>query len=117
MRNKVKYLIISLIISILSAFFITGYLKVRNFAEAIANEDAARGHAVEKNYSCDTFLRKAKENLNTFYEKKDINYLRIAKIYLDSIDCDSFRYKMLIQKYLFFYYQRIIKKGLNIFHH
>lgn len=48
MRSKVKYLTISLIISILSVLFIIGYLKVRDFAVAIANEDAARCRVVEK---------------------------------------------------------------------
>nr|WP_321520118.1 hypothetical protein [uncultured Bacteroides sp.] len=41
-------MIISLIISILSVISIIGYLKVRNFAVAVANEDAARCRAVEK---------------------------------------------------------------------
>ena len=48
MKCKVKYLIISLIISILSVLFIIGYLKVRDFAVAIANEDAARCFVIEK---------------------------------------------------------------------
>lgn len=54
MKCKVKYLIIFLIISILSVLFIVGYLKVRDFAVAVSNEDAARCFVIEKKFLFDS---------------------------------------------------------------
>ena len=81
MRSKVKYLIISLIISILSVLFIIGYLKVRNFAVAVANEDAARCRAVEKDFLLDSSFS---GKITTKRNQSDIYYLYI-KLDLHSV--------------------------------
>ena len=47
---------------------------------------------VEKDSNCNVLLRKAKENLNSFYNKNDADYLIASKIYLDSINCNSFSF-------------------------
>lgn len=67
----------------------------------------------EKNNNCDTFLRKAKENLNVYYEENDMDYLRIAKTYLDSINCDSFRYKMFNTKTTILLLSKDYKEGIK----
>lgn len=68
---------------------------------------------VEKDSNCNVLLRKAKENLNSFYNKNDADYLIASKIYLDSINCNSFKYKIFNTKTTILFLLKDYKEGIQ----
>ena len=102
MKCKVKYLIISLIIFILSVLFIIGYLKVRDFAVAIANEDAARCFVIEKKL----FDSSLSGKITAKRDHSDIYYLYIK------LDLHSVFPKALSSYYQYGYVQKGVE-GLS----
>jgi len=67
----------------------------------------------ERDDNCNVLFNKAKASLNNYYEKKDANYLKDAKIYLDSIGCDSFKHKIFNTKTSILLLSKNYLEGVN----
>ena len=68
---------------------------------------------VERNNNCHILLLRAKENLNIYYEKKDTNYLRVAKECLDSITCVSYEKRIFNTKTTILLLLKNYKEGVK----
>lgn len=62
---------------------------------------------------CLLLYNNAKENLNTYYETSDEKYLEISKQFIDSINCESFTYKIFDIKISLFTLQKDYIGGIN----
>lgn len=62
---------------------------------------------------CDLLLRKANDNLYQFYSSNDTLLLLSAKEYLDSIDCNSFKYKIFNIKTTLFILLKEYSEGIE----
>ena len=62
---------------------------------------------------CDLLLKKANRNLYQFYLSNDTALLYIAKEYLDSIDCESFKYKVFSTKTALFILLKEYSEGIK----
>lgn len=71
-------------------------MKVLLYLALISVSLNACSHNSEK--ECDLLLKKANENLYQFYLSNDTTLLITAKEYLDSIDCNSFKYNVFNSK-------------------
>lgn len=62
---------------------------------------------------CDLLLKKANDNLYQFYSSNDTLLLFSAKKYLDSINCNSFKYKAFNTKNTLFILLKEYSKGIE----
>lgn len=62
---------------------------------------------------CNQLYTKAQENLNRYYETNENNYLSLAKQFIDSIDCDSYKYKTSNIKITLFTLNKDYKGGID----
>lgn len=63
--------------------------------------------------TCLQLFNNAKENLNTYYETNNEMYLEISKQYIDSVNCESFTYKIFNIKISLYNLRKDYNGGIN----
>ncbi len=65
-----------------------------------------------KEATCQELLARSRNYLHEFYTTNDSNYLRLSRAVVDSIDCNSFAYKVFYPKVALFYLMKDYENGI-----